>query len=291
MSEETQDVKEESSPKEEREDIQIDGYSEETEVVDSAPAEVEEPKEVVQEVEEPPQRVPLTRLKKALTKNKEKDETIAERDQRISDLERQLQSSPQTTNEIVAPVATSNKPKRPTLEGSEYDQVAYETAMEKYEDELGEWQYSNFEKRQNEKATAQKNEERVNSYNQKVEDLYNADQDYQKAVNEILDNEGGKLDYTDTIKDAIGASEDGILLDRYLTINRAEVLPKLEGMSPMQQAMELGRIASELKVSQEVPETKPISKAPEPIEVSQGTNTFYDEDKARKAKDKTFSIT
>ena len=70
-------------------------------------------------------------------------------------------------------------------------------------------------------------------------------------------------------------------------------MPKLKGMTPMQQAMEIGRIANEIQVSQGNKQAKPkpkISQAPDPIEVSTGSSSFVDEDAERRKRDKTFSI-
>jgi hypothetical protein len=287
-----EDVKAEPSPVQEREDISIDGPPDEVEV-DSSISETEEVKAEVQEVQaeveqSKPQRVPLTRLKKEIQKRKELEAQI----------ENLASTNSTNTHDPVAQAANTTKTqsvlKRPTLEESEYNEQAHETALAKYElDVRAQWKSELKEELKQESLQAQ-NQERVQKYQKSVNDLYDTDDVYAQAVNDIIENEGGTLEYSNMVQEAIasvGTEKESLDVDRYITINRAEIMPRLEGMTPMQQAMEIGRIAASIKVTQEpkAPKVK-ISQAPEPIDASQGSATFIDEDSARRKSDPTFSI-
>lgn len=262
------DVQEESSPQESG--ILIDGVGD-NEAVDSVEEVVEETpnvedvKEEPKEEAAPPQKVPLTRLKKEIAKRKELELQIAN----FSN----APASGTNTNENVAQATTqAGRPKRPTLKDSEYDEEAHEAAMEKYDSELGEYQFAQFEKRSEEKAQGKAQAKRATELDTRVENLYNTDVEYKNAVDEIMDNDE-KVSYSDVVREAIGDGEEGVLLDRYLLINRAEMLPKLDQMTPMQQAMEMGRISAIVAQSKkEVQEPKhKASSAPDPIDTSTGS--------------------
>jgi hypothetical protein len=236
-------------------------------------------------VEQPkPQRVPLTRLKKEIQKRKELEEKLNSLTSTNStQANDQVPQGANTTQ-------TQSVLKRPTLEESEFVESAHEAALEKYElAQRSEWIKAAKEEFKNESAQAQ-NQTRIDEYNKSYEDLYKTDDVFAQAVNEVVNDEDGTLGYSNMVQDAIAQSEDPLLVDRYITINRAEIMPRLEGMTPMQQAMEIGRIAASI-VTQETkaPKVK-VSQAPEPIEASSGSATFVDEYAERRKRDKTFSI-
>lgn len=276
MSEE-EDVKEESSPQAESEDFVIDGALEE--VVEPTETKEEVKDEVQEEVPEdkPDHRVPYSRLQKVIAQKKESEDTIA-------DLRRQLE----TTN---PPKVKEPELRRPTQEEHGYDEAKYNAALDKYDSDRERIQEAKFESYYNERTQQATQKTQLDTHNKAFGDIHDSDPALSAAVKEIMDNEGGQVVYTDTTRDAIATATNSAELEAYLTINRHEILPKLEGMSPVQQAMELGRISASL-VTPEAPKVqdKPISQAPDPIETSDGGSTFIDEDTQMRAKDKTYKI-
>jgi hypothetical protein len=276
---ETTDVEVESSPTKERADISIDSAPE---------TEVEQIQEDVQkvepEVEQPkPQKVPLTRLKREIAKRKELEEQV-----------RSLSANNTNVNNTVAQTTTNPQTattlKRPTLAESEYDEAAHEAAMEKYELAQRESLFKEFEQRQAETTQAAETKIRTDKFNKSIEDLYNTDQEYKKAVNEVLDS-GEEVNYSNLVKQAINESDVGVLIDRHILINREEIIPKLAGLSEMGQVMEIGRIANQINLAQTKKEAPvKVSQAPDPIETSTGSASYVDEDAERRKRDKTFSI-
>ena len=273
MSIATEDVKEDSSPPQEREDIEIDGAPE-PEVITPEATEVKE--EVVQEeapVETTDHRVPYSRLQKVIGKGKEKDDRIAE-------LERQL--TPSQSQEVAL--------KRPTLADHDYDEAKHNAAMDQYETAKEKALLNQFDRLYDERTTKQSQQAQLDNHNKAFGDIHDKDPRLAQAVKEIMETEGGSIAYSDATRDALAASSNSAELEAYLTINRHDILPKLEGMSPVAQAMELGRISASLVAPQTQVQDKPISQAPEPIETSDGGSTFIDSDAARRSTDKTFLI-
>ena len=269
---EEEDVQEDSSPQ------VSETITDEVPETEVAPEPTEEVKDEIEKVpeEKPDHRVPYSRIQKVTSQKRELEEEFA----------KYKQAHPE------APQPQTAELRRPTQEEHGYDEAKYNQALDKYDSDREKALLSNFDRLYDERTQKAQRETQLNDHNQAFSALHDSNPALAAAVREVVENEDGRVVYTDTTRSVIASVPNSAELEAYLTINRHEVLPQLEGMTPMAQMMELGRISAEISTSQTKPKVqdKPISRAPEPIEASGGGSTFINEDAARKAKDKTYRI-
>lgn len=234
------DVEEvESSDTEEEQDIL-------EEVEESA--EVEEQSEPEPEPEPKPRKepmIPYSRFKEVNEKRKE--------------LERKLQSKPdEAKNADSKPF-----PKRPKLKDFNYDEDAYEAALEKWEDEKFLGIIAEREAKREQERKKQEEEVRRKELSKKWEEFVKEDEEYFNLVQEVVDSEEEVL-LPPKIQSAV--HKHGFQLDKYILKNRAELIPQFEQMDDDEQLVWVGQVLEKLKkepLKEAQKQTK--SKAPAPI--------------------------
>lgn len=269
---EEEDVVEDSSPQ------VSETITDEVQETEVAPEIQEEVKDEIEKAPEAPtdHRVPYSRIQKVTSQKREVEEEFA----------KYREQHPE------APKPQDVTLRRPTQEEHGYDEAKYNQALDKYDSDREKALLSNFDKLYDERTQQAQNQTQLNNHNQAFSALHDSNPALAAAVKQVVEDEGGKVVYTDTTRSVIASVANSAELEAYLTINRHDVLPQLEGMSPMAQMMELGRISAEISTSQAKPKVqdKPISQTPAPIEASGGGSTFIDEDATRRATDKTYRV-
>lgn len=225
-----------------------------------------EPKSEDQEPKTEEIQVPLSRLRKEAQKRKKEEARIQELEKKLQELQNP------------APVQESNQAPVdhvPTLSEYNYDEQQYAAAMARYNEHLVERKIQEREAARKE-AEAKANEEaRQAALNQKLEEFYNSNTEYQKVMKEIIDLEEDVV-YPPAVARAVSSSDKAPEIDLYLLRNRYEILPKLSKMDVEQQLIEIGRIQAQIEynssdsqkaapVQQEPKRAEPKNIPPDPI--------------------------
>jgi hypothetical protein len=277
----TMDDLQDDEPEQETEEVS------ETEEAPEAEEAAEEPQEEPEAVEEPePEekpkksvpKVPLTRLQKEISKRKELEKQLAER---APEAKESQNEEPPQTGEI----------EMPTLASSGYDESAYQKAMAEYTKNLvrGELQIQ----KQNAKKEAEEAElkKQQQDHESRINSFLSENEEYQNVLSEIIEAEED-IQYPPAVAQAIQLSDNGPELDLLILKNREELLPKLHGLQPVQQLVEIGKLQAQLDQPKpkKPPAPKPITKAPDPIKTTVGSGGASSEDQELKKLYKDFVI-
>ena len=244
------------------EDVVLDSSSEEenseaeapeSEVQEVQPEAVETPEVQAEEPaaekeKEPEQKVPYQRFAKVNRKYREAQEKLA-------------------ALEAKAPEATvepdvSGKPVMPDIDP--YD-AEYKAKMAEYQENLTDWKLDQRDKATKERETQQKAEEIKKAASQKFDQFYQEDKEYQDLLNEVIENDE-KVRFPQVLNEVIQVSEFGPQIDKYVLQHRDTLLPELESLPPVLQAVKVGEILSSLQSTPKAPAKKTTS-APPVIEV------------------------
>lgn len=251
------------------ESIQDQPEAESEEVQEVAEAEevpeaTEETEEVVAPVlEETPTktvpRIPLPRLQKEISKRKELQKQLDElRSKEPSHTAAPIHDTPQGEKE----------PTMPTLASSGYDETAYQAAMAAYSKDLVKHEIKASQIQAQAQADKAAQEQARVSHQNRIEEFMSESAEYQQVIQEIVETEE-EIEYPPAVAEALSLSENGPQLDYLILKNRETLLPKLQGLQPFQQLIEIGKLEAQVGMeSSPKPKSKPISKAPAPIKSS-----------------------
>jgi len=143
-------------------------------------------------------------------------------------------------------------PPKPSTEGRP-SQVNYES-VEEYEDALFDWRDAKRNSETLVKTQEQEKKEALSEFNKNAANLRKEHEDFDDVINAPV--------FTDPMKDALFASENGPLVAYHIGKNR-EVADKIKLLPPERQIYEMGRLEERLLLAQK---TKKTTDAPEPIE-------------------------
>lgn len=153
----------------------------------------------------------------------------------------------------------------PKLEDFEYDKEQYTQAMIDYKiNEKVQEALSNQANSQKQ-TQAQAEQAAINAtFNEKAAAFASTNPDYEK----VIEANGANAVYSQTLREAIITSEYGPQLD-YAMLSNPQLLDKLNSLSPVQAAREIGKLEASYTKPTPTP-AKKVSSAPEPVPVSGG---------------------
>lgn len=142
-------------------------------------------------------------------------------------------------------------PPKPSTEGRP-SQVNYES-VEEYEDALFDWRDAKRNSETLAKTQEEEKKEALSEFNKNAAKLRAEHEDFDEVINAPV--------FTDPMKDALFASENGPLVAYHIAKNR-EVADKIKTLSPERQIYEMGKLEERLILAQKTIKT---TAAPEPI--------------------------
>lgn len=234
--------------------LDTETVEEKAEVVTDDTATSETAKEESQETEITPEQKALNKL--AFEKREEKRQRIAAQEE-LDKLKAQIPAQTEVKNE-------------PRLEDYDYDDAAFQAALIDYKVGLKVSEgLKTVEQRQIEKKALESQQVTQQSFNAKVAELT-------KTVPNYAENVGNLPDFPSETLNTIMQMDNGPEVANYLGLH-ANIADEIAGISPIQAAVKLGQISTQLSTLK--PEVK-TSAAPEPIEpvsASGSLNKSYDD--------------
>ena len=143
-------------------------------------------------------------------------------------------------------------PPKPSTEGRP-SQTNYES-VEEYEDALFDWRDAKRNSETLAKTQEEEKKEALSEFNKNAAKLRAEHEDFDEVINAPV--------FTDPMKDALFASENGPLVAYHIAKNR-EVADKIKTLPPERQIYEMGKLEERLILAQKTIKT---TAAPEPID-------------------------